>query len=444
MKDSIEERIWNAIPVTQQALFKLLELLSIEETEEISTACVTLGTRSRLRINPRFVEKHCYTPDRLATLVMHELFHVLLGHTRLFDRVTQEQNWAFDAIINAHLSQLFPEPSQTALFRGLYKPGVFPEALLRPPEGWGTDEVSWQLTGEALQVHKSLYSESSGTYHEVFGLLKKLLGESKIEGVPPLLLGSHGEEAENGEGVSPELVQEVRNIIAEWPMVIKKSGRDQGDRLNPKNLDPRKARKQAVGLIRRAFISLLDHVVGSNGKPVPGIGPVESSLPFRTGTDRRAVVREAIGYPPLAYRAVLEAPCLTRYDKVHVYIDVSGSMHTVLPLIYGALLPLRSYISNKVHLFSTEIADISTTGLKKGALTTTGGTDIACVSSHIIDNRVRRAVIITDGWVGDIPPAHLDIFRRRKIIVNSVLTRGGDPDFTKSLRGRTYELCNLN
>jgi len=38
------DRIWNAIPVTQQSFLKLLGLLEIEITTEIPTACVTTGT----------------------------------------------------------------------------------------------------------------------------------------------------------------------------------------------------------------------------------------------------------------------------------------------------------------------------------------------------------------------------------------------------------------
>ncbi|SVB96271.1 uncharacterized protein METZ01_LOCUS249125, partial [marine metagenome] len=77
------DRIWNAIPVTQQSFLKLLGLLEIEITTEIPTASVTTGSCSRLRINPEFVAKNCKTDDKLGMLVMHELFHVLLGHTRL-------------------------------------------------------------------------------------------------------------------------------------------------------------------------------------------------------------------------------------------------------------------------------------------------------------------------------------------------------------------------
>ena len=106
--NDLTDRIWNAVPVSQQAFFKLLDLLEVEITDQVPTACVTTGTRSKLRINPEFINQYCLSDEKLAILVMHELFHVLLGHTRLFERVTMAQNFAFDAVINAHLCLLFP------------------------------------------------------------------------------------------------------------------------------------------------------------------------------------------------------------------------------------------------------------------------------------------------------------------------------------------------
>ena len=117
---SLAERVLSSVPVSQQAFSKLLSLVDIRASEDIPTACVTLGGRSRLLLNPRFVETHCRTDESLAMLVMHELFHILLGHTRLFERVTPAQNIAFDAVINAQLCLLFPAPAYTALFRNLY------------------------------------------------------------------------------------------------------------------------------------------------------------------------------------------------------------------------------------------------------------------------------------------------------------------------------------
>lgn len=60
----------------------LFRLMKIQTTEAVETASVECTSRPRLFINPRFVEKHAATPERLLMLVMHELHHVILGHTR--------------------------------------------------------------------------------------------------------------------------------------------------------------------------------------------------------------------------------------------------------------------------------------------------------------------------------------------------------------------------
>src|SRR5262245_17852593 len=151
----LRERIWSRFPVTGRDYARLLSLLDIDASTTISTAAVTLGARSKLLINPGFVAKHCVTDDDLVMLVMHELMHVALGHTRLFDRVTPAHNWAFDCVINAQLCRLHPSPERTALFRRLYPADSAPLALLRPPERWRTRYERW-LPGAAGQVHRAL------------------------------------------------------------------------------------------------------------------------------------------------------------------------------------------------------------------------------------------------------------------------------------------------
>lgn len=69
-------------------------------------------------------------------LVMHELHHVLLGHTTLFPRATPVQNFVFDAVINGIVCRMFPAKEHTGFFTDYYDTGSFPMCLLRPPPGW--------------------------------------------------------------------------------------------------------------------------------------------------------------------------------------------------------------------------------------------------------------------------------------------------------------------
>jgi hypothetical protein len=45
---------------------------------------------------------------------MHELHHVLLGHTKLFQRLSTADNIVFDAVINSLLCRMFPQPAYVA------------------------------------------------------------------------------------------------------------------------------------------------------------------------------------------------------------------------------------------------------------------------------------------------------------------------------------------
>lgn len=57
-------------------------------------------------------------------------------------------------------------------------------------------------------------------------------------------------------------------------------------------------------------------------------------------------------------------------------------------------------VGQDVHIFSTNLQDVSVGDLAKGTCRTTGGTSIVPVAQHIRETGVRRAVIVTDGEVG--------------------------------------------
>ena len=124
-------RVLNAIPAGAYEMNALLSLLRIEETDTVPTACVSCERRPVLRINPEFVRRHCRTDEHLFMLVMHELHHVLLGHTRLFPRATRARNVAFDALINAMLVLRFPAQAYRSFFLDLYGAAGWTDATAR-------------------------------------------------------------------------------------------------------------------------------------------------------------------------------------------------------------------------------------------------------------------------------------------------------------------------
>src|SRR5437773_12270809 len=130
---TMQERILDCFPAGSYALSALLRLVDVVETPDVETAAVECRSNPRMLVNPEFVEKSAATPEKLLMLVMHELHHVLLGHTRLFPCVTAVDNLVFDAVINALLCRMFPQTEHTAFFTELYSEEDFPACLLRPP-----------------------------------------------------------------------------------------------------------------------------------------------------------------------------------------------------------------------------------------------------------------------------------------------------------------------
>ena len=91
--------------------------------------------------------------------------------------------------------------------------------------------------------------------------------------------------------------------------------------------------------------------------------------------DRRATVSRAIGLTPLLYRAELPLSRIrSAQERVHVYVDVSGSMEGIKGALYGAVLDCRELVHPTIHLFSTEVAEASPAQLRAGFCRSTNGT----------------------------------------------------------------------
>jgi hypothetical protein len=394
-------------------------------------------------LNPAFVAKNCPADHDLVMLVLHELHHVALGHTRLFSRLTPAQNWAFDCIINAQLCRLYPEPHHTALFRRCYSATEFPEVLLRPPEGWRTKGETWS-PGPVGEVHRALYSDASVTYADLYQLLPTLRvdGVGDLEALDGRLLGDHAGTGEPLE-MAPDVLREMRSILAEWPMVERISGRDQGGDAQSSIVDRRQALRDAAQVLRRAILAIADLGRGQRGPIERQDEEREGMLPYALRPQRADFVRQAMGVPALLHPERLMTAGVVRREQVHVYLDVSGSMDAVLPALYATLVSLSRLLHPKVHLFSTRIDDIDLRQLARGVRVTTGGTDIAPVTRHAIKHNVQRALFVTDGWVGKVLGEHSRELEQRNARFAVALTKGGDPAFAAGLRARVWQLPHL-
>jgi hypothetical protein len=439
--NAIEERILDCFPSGSYALTALLRLVDIVESDKVPTAAVECHIQPRLLVNPEFVDRHANTPERLLMLVMHELHHVLLGHTTLFKTVTSIDNFVFDCVINALVSRMFPEPEHVSFFTEFYSDEKFPDCLLRPPSEWDGNVVGKlppaikglpkEHRAAASEVYRGLYSSTGVTYDEIFEILPRLVVDGGVSGIP--LLGGHDEDGAtrgNIEHRSPVLFDVVRSIVEEWPQPPDPiSGRSLADILHQDTLSMRR-----VPGNRAVLRSLLRKIAGNgaNGR-IRRIGDLRISVPTPIPLiDRRSTVLRALGADPVFYAGSTEVRRRTPSgDRVHVYVDVSGSMNGIKDAIYGAVNDCREWVHPSVHLFSNGISDVTRDDIRKGVVKTTGGTDVACIAKHMEINKVRRACIVTDGWVGEPRGGHFTTLAKSRLGV----AYAGEPVNTNDLSG---------
>jgi len=426
---ALSDRILDTFPTGAYALSGLLRLMDIVETTSVPTAAVECRAQPRMLINPDFVAQHAATPEKLLMLVMHELHHILLGHTTLFPRLTPEQNFVFDAVINGMLCRMFPGPEYTAFFTDFYPASSFPHCLLRPPPEWpgkpndNSEVPTWVGITKAQatrirEVHEALYSDAGASYKEVFDLLPALLSSQSqaLDGVP--LLGGHGADDATGqlENQSPVLFDIVRDLVEQWPQPPDPiRGRSLADVLQNTTVQPKKVLSNRA--ILRGLIRKVAATKGHGRIARRQVQTIETLTPLPT-LSRRTAVLQALGIQPMLYPGV--APWKRRGwsgERVHVYVDVSGSMDSVLRALYAAVLDSKDMVFQPVHLFSTKVVDVTLAQMRSGKCKSTGGTAIECVAEHIATHKVSRALLITDGWVGKPQGAHLETLSRTRLAV---------------------------
>lgn len=426
---ALTESILDAFPSGSYAMTGLLRLLDIVATTSVSTAAVECRVQPRMLINPAFVSAHADTSEKLLMLVMHELHHVLLGHTTLFPRVTPEQNFVFDAVINGLVCRMFPDAAFTRFFTDYYQDDRFPDCLLRPPKGWpatgfqvspGLSELEPTLRQRAQEIHAALYSDGGASYHEVHELLPRILSKSDLDGLSEFpLLGDHEADDHQRPDLSqgsPVLFDLVRDLVEQWPQPPDPiRGRSLADVLKDVSGAP-----PMIPSRRSILRNLIQKVAGAAGKsPIlqahVAATRIQSPLPTLS---RRSCVLQALGVPSLLHPAEIQWKRRRHSGAlVHIYLDVSGSMNDVFGPLYGATLDCEDLLHPMIHLFSTKVVDITKAELRAGRCISTGGTSIDTVAEHMSAHNIRRALIVTDGWVGRPCGQHQKTLRSAKLAV---------------------------
>ena len=436
-RGSAEDRIaavLDLVGVHARALHALLSVGEVRWNPQVDTACIECRDRPTLHLNPDFVAERCQTPERLAALVLHEMLHVTLGHTRLFPRPTAAHNLAFDAIINRVLlgslvdAGVDPAP-YAALFTEVYAPDAAPAFLLRPPPGW-PEAPDWNASAAcpAVQrgVHRRLYGDprtSEGrarlaqlTYADVLATLVRGRDRGDDPDAVPLL-GAHGngtgdDATDRTPGLTGTRDADVMDALGDhWQRLMEVVGGQLpglGGALQRAHI-PVGSRSAPF---ERAMRAWLRRGIRSGDAPTRRVTwdtrPVQV---VHRHEDRRAIVRAhaaaAFGAPaPLWFLGTVQEP---RPDPVAVtlYVDVSQSMDRLLPRIRRTLRDLWRELTPTLRWFSTKVTVGTAAELRTGQIPTTGGTAITSVLEHAIRHATAATpvFVLTDGFLEPVRPS---------------------------------------
>ena len=416
-----------------RALQALLTVSRVEWSDAIATACIECVERPRLRLNPAFVARWCGTPERLSMLVLHELTHITLGHTRLFPRPTAVHNIAFDAIINRSVLSMLQAAGalvhrHAELLTDFYAADASPVFLLRPPPGWPSDpdwNASRHMPPALRRIHRLLYEEADGkaghlqlTYSEIIEALRTT-ADMNAGGVS--LLGAHGTTEAEREALSGTRDADAGEALASVLQPL--SGLLPGD---GSQLASNRVRDvERTPALERALHKLLQQAVRADGG---------GSRRFRWDSrevtvvhrmhDRRAACRvataTALGAPaPLLFTGQI-AVRKPQPTGVVIYVDVSGSMNDLLPHLRRALRTLRDEVKPVLRWFSTTVVEAQAGDLEDGRVPSTGGTSIACVMRHIVAKVPggTPVVVLTDGFIETVPARVFNPLRERGIRIH--------------------------
>ena len=458
--DAQVARVLELVGVHAHALNALLTVSTVEWSDATATACVECVDRPRLLLNPAFVAQWCFTAERLATLILHELLHIALGHTRLFPRPTVAHNVAFDAIINRTLLDAvqgtrvrhsavrfgYDVERYTDLFTDFYSARKAPEFILRPPPGWPFAPdwtASRNMPASLRDIHRNLYDVTrcthagrsqweqpvprytQVTYADIIAALRDC-DEFQADSVP--LLGAHGSTAADRDAIRGSRDRDAAELLASAlePLCGQLPGR--GEHLGLTHVSD----AQRTPALDQALRTLLRKAL----KP-SGAGGARTSWRQRDVRvvhqmhDRRAAckVRTAklLGAPmPMLFDGHIHER-QREPQQVAIYVDVSGSMSRVLPHLRRALMTLRREIDPTLYWFSTVVVPATGDELERGNMPSTGGTSICSVITHATQHLAagNAAIVLTDGHVESVPAATCAALRVAQVVLHVGVVGGG-------------------
>jgi len=270
-------------------------------------------------------------------------------------------------------------------------------------------------TEKLQKVHEKLYSVQGITNEELIDSMQEDFeqlhkeNQEKLKQILKELLGNHSEMFQEGaSGEIDDLKNELGEFIQKELEQKKKEAEEEGKDKKKGNLAD-KIGQPARKVMIDTFLNDQDAVsrlknkikkiqyVSPSSKIMKAIKEYIPKKPSRTVIpnfqDRRTAAVYSTGNLPVFHNN----PTKGNRERVVCYIDVSGSQDHVLPHVLPVVSRLKLHIGQEVYCFSNSVSPTRVSDLAKGIYETTGGTDFDPVAEHLLKNKFRKVIILTDG-----------------------------------------------
>lgn len=421
------------------------------------TAAVVNTKPYTLLFGKEFIEENLEDMDDLVYLLSHELTHLVLDH--FADDILKEfkdrklgqpaMHIIVDCQVNATVYNSLKEEKYLKFIKDYYYKDIVPYCFFRPDgdpkyvsEGineeakkrlGNTDDPRSNISHEDLilkeldpelrksftDAHAKLYSEGGISNKELIDVLMPWFEQEQqkqdaFQEILEKLLGNHSDLGKGKSCGSPglsDLTETVANNYLNRDKKEEAGNGEEGGGSSEKD-GGRKAgeggpkRDQMVEIV----IESAEHArhVRKQIKDVRTISPsariYRAIDQYSPKTATRSVVPNFYDRRTSAiYSTTGEVPVFHKITNlgskvlVPCYLDVSGSQGHVIPHTIPVVSKLKKLIGNVVFCFSTYVSDTNINVLKTGSYDTSGGTDFNPVLEHILKNRYKQAVILTDG-----------------------------------------------
>ncbi len=399
------------------AVRPFLKVAGIRFTDEVPTMAVTCRDRPELLVNLDFVTENCRTDAEVKAVLLHEFLHVLLRHTEGRGPVTPAEHLATDAVINAIIHRQLG-PGASAMMSRYYGGAKGPDRLLRPPEDAEAPE-GVECLGAFWKAWRGLY-DGKLVVDDIRELAQGMAGEGRggIVIDIDILLGNHGEfPVEVPEELAELLRKAMRSMNGGG---IWRSPKDRGVGTLPYETTVTGVSPAMRAWERTTLAALRRHLEPDRNSRASVAQPVISLMPVQSPRDRRAFARGL--WSQILPMAEWELSVPRPLGTAQVYLDVSGSMNLEMPLVIGLLGRVRRFIRMPFWAFSDVVKPARIVGGKL-VTETTGGTSLASVLEHIARTHPGSAVIVTDGYIENIPPEL--VAKASSTRLHAIVTRGG-------------------